>query len=114
MAANAFTLDDHIYFDLGQYDPTDGTSDIEMALIGHEATHVRQYRQNGSLRQKGRYLFNSAKNGVKSAIFFTLLGQNAVNGFDAESYYGNDYEIEATGVEQAIQKDLLRFGNPCK
>jgi Domain of unknown function (DUF4157) len=60
MDAAAFTLDDHIYFGEGAFDPRDGIQFGEITLIGHETTHVRQHRQNGSLRQKGKYLVDSA------------------------------------------------------
>ena len=69
-----FTLDDHIYFGRNAYDPSDGISFGEIVLIGHEVTHSRQYRQNGSLRQKRNYLLEGAKKGVLGVILETKTG----------------------------------------
>lgn len=109
--ARAFTLDDTIYFGIGQYDPTDGISVDEIQLIGHEVTHSRQYRQNGSLRQKGKYLFQSAAWGVVGAIAGTAAHTDGMAW--SLGYYGNKYEKEAEAMESKIRTDLNKNGNPC-
>lgn len=110
--ARGFTLDDMIYFGDGEYNPLNGISNEEMELIGHEVTHSRQCRQNGSLRQKGRYLFQSAKWGVVGAI---VGAQYHVDGLAwSLAYYGNKYEKEAEAMEAGISKDLEQHGNPCR
>lgn len=112
MDARAFTLDDHIYFGEGEYTPLNGISDFEMELLGHEITHSRQYRQNGSLRQKGNYLLESAKKGITGAI---LEGKTGMPGLAWNlSYFGNKFEGEAWNVERSIQEDLAKNGNPCR
>jgi hypothetical protein len=108
MKAAAFTLDDMIYFGDGQYNPLNGISDEEMELIGHEVTLSRQYRQNGSLRQKAKYLVESAKKGAAGAYVGGI-----ELGWDM-SYYGNKYESEASSMEKRIREDLLKNGNPCQ
>jgi hypothetical protein len=108
MNADAFTLDDMIYFGDGKYNPLNGISDEEMELIGHEVTHSRQYRQNGSLRQKVKYLVDSAKKGIAGVY---AVGPEL--GWDL-SYYGNKYEWEAMGMEKKIREDLIKNGNPCR
>jgi RHS repeat-associated protein len=108
MAADAFTLDDHIYVDPSAFDPSDGIQLSEILLIGHEATHVRQYRQNGSLRMKGKYLINSAVMGAAGSY----AGGMAV-GFSFASYYGNKFEKEAYQMQEKIKNDLAKNGNPC-
>ncbi len=107
MDAAAFTLDDHIYFGEGAFDPLDGIQLGEIILIGHETTHVRQYRQNGSLRQKGKYLVDSAKMGLVG----TIVG--GTNLGSILSYYGNKFENEAFRMEKKIRDDLAKNGNPC-
>jgi len=107
MDAAAFTLDDHIYFGEGAFDPRDGIQLGEITLIGHETTHVRQYRQNGSFRQKAKYLVDSAKMGlVGTVIGGTSLGSIL-------SYYGNKFEKQAFEMERKIRDDLAKNGNPC-
>jgi hypothetical protein len=108
MDAAAFTLDDHIYFGTGSFDPSDGIQLDEIILIGHETTHSRQYRQNGSLRMKGKYLVNSAVMGAAGSY----AGGVGVT-FDVASYYGNKFEQEAFKMEQKIKDDLAKNGNPC-
>jgi hypothetical protein len=100
--ADAFTLDDHIYFDPSAFDPTDGIQLSEIILAGHEAAHVRQYRQNGSLRMKGKYLVNSAVMGTAGSHF----GLD----FSFASYYGNKYEREAYNFQHKITDDLAKNG----
>jgi hypothetical protein len=108
IAAEAFTLDDHIYVDPAFFDPADGIQPSEIVLAGHETTHVRQYQQNGSLRMKAKYLANSAVMGVTGSY----LGGMAVD-FSFASYYGNKFEKEALQIGQRIRDDLARNGNPC-
>ena len=105
MDAAAFTLDDHIYFGTGSFDPTDGIQLKEIILVGHETTHSRQYRQNGSLRMKGKYLVNSAVMGAAGSYVGVP--------FDFASYYGNKFEQEAFKMEKKIKDDLAKNGNPC-
>ncbi len=106
--AAAFTLDDHIYFGPGSYNPLNGIQEDEIILIAHEVTHSRQYRENGSLRQKARYLSESAAQGIVGTIEW-----NAGMGF-ALSYYGNKYEKEAYDLDKKVRDDLIKNGNPCK
>jgi RHS repeat-associated protein len=101
----AFTLDDHIYFGTGAFNPSDGIQLREIILIGHETAHVRQYRQNGSLRMKAKYLANSAIMGAA--------GSYVGVSFDIASYYGNRFEQEAFKMEKKIRDDLAKNGNPC-
>ena len=62
---------------------------------------------NGSLRQKGKYLFDSAIKGVAGTIIGgTSLGWSL-------SYYGNKFEKEAWEMEKRIKEDLAKNGNPC-
>jgi hypothetical protein len=89
MDAAAFTLEDHIYFGTGSFDASDGIQLDEIILIGHEVVHARQYRQNGSLRQKAKYLIDS---GIKGAAGASLGGASL--GWTL-SYYGNKFEGEA-------------------
>jgi hypothetical protein len=105
--ARAFTMNDHIYYKEGQYDAADGIQVGEIILMGHETAHVRQYRQNGRLRQKVKYLANSAKMGAIG----TTLGGSWLGEF--LSYFGNKFEKEASIMEQKIRDDLARNGNPC-
>lgn len=107
MDAAAFTLDDHIYFGEGAFDPHDGIQLGEITLIGHETTHVRQYRQNGSFRQKAKYLVDSAKMGLVG----TVIGGNSLGSI--LSYYGNKFEKEAFEMERKIKDDLAKNGKPC-
>jgi hypothetical protein len=102
MDAAAFTLDDMIYFAAGEYTPLDGISNREMELIGHEVAHSRQYRENGSLRMKGKYLFESAK----GALIGGVVGGGAFAW--SMSYYGNKYEHEAAAIEKKIKKNLRK------
>lgn len=109
--ASAFTLDDVIYFGDGQYDPLNGISIDEMVLIGHEVTHSRQYRENGSLRQKRNYLVQSAVKGIAGAIVGTAAHVDGLAWNMA--YYGNKYEKEAFEMGKKIRADLVKNGNPC-
>jgi hypothetical protein len=96
MDAAAFTLDDHIYFGDGGFNPQDGIQIDEITLIGHEATHVRQYRQSGSKTMKGKYLLERAK-GLVGGTF--LGGENLGS---LLSYFGNKFEREAFNIEKQI------------
>jgi YD repeat-containing protein len=110
--ARAFTLNDMIYFGDREYDPLNGISDEELTLIAHEVTHSRQYRQNGSLRFKAKYLIQGAVHGGVGALEGTAAH---MDGLAWEmSYYGNKYEIEAETMEKKIAKDIEQNGNPCK
>jgi RHS repeat-associated protein len=107
----AYTSRDNVYYAQGQYDPHSARG---IAIIGHEATHAEQYRQNGNLRFKAKYLFSSLVAGAD----VTYGGRGSVMPrFDsAQAYYGNKYEKEAQRREQQILNDLdQQYGgsNPC-
>jgi hypothetical protein len=108
MDARAFVLGDHIYFKKGEFDPSNGISDAEMILLGHEARHVNQYRWRGKKTMAASYLWESAKQGLAGYY----LGGTAL-AFDL-SYWGNEYEADARNLEEGVANHIRIFGNPCK
>ncbi|HKO42435.1 MAG TPA: RHS repeat-associated core domain-containing protein, partial [Pyrinomonadaceae bacterium] len=103
----AFTFGDRVYYKESEYNAADGIQPGDIILMGHEATHVRQYRQNGRLRQAARYLANSVKMG---AIGTAVAGMQFMDFF---SYFANKFESEAFRMGEEIRKDLIVNGNPC-
>lgn len=116
MDAAGFTLGVHIYFGEGQYDSQNGISNGEMELIGHEAAHVQQFRQNGEFSMAMKYLFESAKQGAKGFVegLSSPVPGLGVAFATHDSYYGNKYEIEAEAMEKKIRADMIKNGNPCR
>ena len=106
--ARAFTLGDHIYFAKGEFDQSNGVSDREMTLLGHEVRHVLQYRWNGKFSMSVDYLWESAKLG---AVGLYLGGPSLASHL---SYYGNEYEEDARSTESGIEHTIKLLGNPCR
>jgi RHS repeat-associated protein len=105
----AYTSNDDVYFAQDEYDPH---SVGGIALIGHETTHGRQYRQSGNFRFKTKYLAQSA---VKGAAGLIIPGGSTGLASDL-SYYGNKFEQEAYTMEKKILTELdkeFHGNNPC-
>ncbi len=107
----AYTSNDNVSYREGEYNPYTA---VGISVIGHEVTHAQQYRDNGNLRFKAKYLASSAINGVGVAV--GSRGAVMPQFSTAKAYYGNKYEKAADRKEQDILADLNKqFGgkNPC-
>jgi RHS repeat-associated protein len=107
----AYTSGADVYYAQGKYDPNSARG---IAIMGHEVAHSEQYRQNGNLRFKAKYLFSSLVAGI--GVTAGSRG-SVIPRFDSErAYYGNRFEKEAERREQQILDNLnQQFGsnNPC-
>jgi hypothetical protein len=99
----AYTSNEYeIWFNKNQYSPN---TKAGIALIGHELTHILQWRKYGAAFGV-LYLGDSVKVGATTAIISPLATGDA-------AYKLNSYEMAATKKEKEILADLDKNGNPC-
>ena len=103
---DAYTEGYDIWFQEGVYDPYSLTG---LGLIGHEVTHVNQYRLEGSINRF------QVKYGAEYA-YFRNLGMSP-----HDAYWSVSFEVAARKMRGIIEKDLGNlmkqvgrpYGDPC-
>jgi hypothetical protein len=113
MDAGAFTWGYNIDFLESEFDVSDGIDPSEVALMGHEVTHIEQYRGDGSFTAK--YLLNYVANLgdnvlFKSAVSLWVMG---FKGIHKTAYRSIHYEEDAYAFQEKVTKDIGLNGNPC-
>jgi hypothetical protein len=113
VSAAAFTWGYNIDFQENEFDPSNGLSDLEVELAGHEVVHTDQYRNDDLFTQK--YLLNYVENLADSAVFTNVakLWAQGISGIGDIAYRNINYEKEAKALQEKILKDIAENGNPC-
>ena len=90
MRPSAYTDRNHLYFAPGCFDPDCAQG---LALIGHELAHFAQYRKYGKWRFRAKYLKAWLVEFCRHWSF-------------VEAYMKNEFELEASLMEDRIYDDL--------
>ena len=93
---DAYASDLNIYFAPGKFDPNTAAG---LALIGHEALHVYQYQEHGSIGMRVKYLSD-------------YLGNRMDGMAPYDAYRAIPFEQDAFRFQAHIEDQLIRRGFP--